>query len=114
MAYVKKRDAGDFDNAGVAVPPVDEAFTKAHPALWEFLTLTRWEDGSPRETGTLFIFVEDGGLKVAVNDREGGLVAFLTSKTFKGLLEAVEKGIREDRLDWRRSRVQAKGRGKRT
>lgn len=49
------------------------------------------------------MFAEDGKFKSCVNDREGGYYAFVSSDTLDGLLDALEKGLRDGSLDWRQS-----------
>lgn len=84
---------------------------KSHPALWEYLTLDQWEDGSHRQTSTLSVFWGSNGLQAALNDREAGLVAFASGDSLDVLLAALEHGLQTDSLDWRAS-FQAKGQKK--
>jgi len=83
-----------------------------HPALWEYLTLDQWEDGSSRQTSTLSVFFGSNGLQAALNDRDGGRVAFASGDSLERLLEALEHGLQSDSLDWRKS-FQASGQKKR-
>lgn len=85
------------------LPLGDETFVKKYPLLSEFLTRVVWEPGQPREKGSLFLFAEDGCFKACLNDKDSLQVAFLTSTTFTALLDAVEKGLAKDTLDWRLS-----------
>lgn len=75
--------------------------TEAYPALDEFLTLTVWDDGSRRETGTLLLCTGDGRYRAWLNDRDAGVSAWVSSGTLSGLLEAIEKGLREGGMEWR-------------
>ena len=81
---------------------------KTHPALWEYLTLDAWEDGSARQTSTLSVFWGTNGLQAALNDRDAGLVAFASGDSLDVLLQALEHGLQSDSLDWRQS-FQTKG-----
>jgi len=90
-----------------AEPDVDPSdFMSHYPALLEFLTLRQWEDGTPRETGTLTLFQGPDGLQAALNDKDGGLVAFVTDRSFTGLLGCLERGLGDGSLQWRQSRGQ--------
>jgi hypothetical protein len=89
-----------------------QEFGVEYPALWEHLSLRSWDDGSPRETSTLSVFLGAQGLQAALNDRDGGRVAFVTAVSLQGLLGALEAGIRSDTLDWRRSYQAGKGKRK--
>lgn len=81
----------------------DATFRQSYPTLFDFLSLTGVA-GAGRKTGTLLIFFEDARIKSCLNDRDGGYYAFLSSDTFTGLLEALDKALREGGLDWRQSK----------
>jgi len=87
----------------------DEIVAPRYPFLWEHLTETKWEDGSRREPSSITIFLDQGWLKACLNDKSGGLVAFVSSASFMGLLGALEDGLMEGTLEWRRAR---EGKGK--
>lgn len=70
-------------------------------SLWEWLSDPSWEDGESRQTGTLMLMVEDGLVKVWVHDRETGTSAWVSSESLQGALELVNKGLREESLEWR-------------
>lgn len=76
---------------------------KTYPTLWEFLSLDKYDDGSPRRLPTITIFLGPDGLQACLNDRDQSLAAFVTSVSLEGLWQALEKGLKEDSLDWRRS-----------
>lgn len=96
--YLKKAEAAARKSPKRKVDPY---FAEKFEALHEFLVLTEWEDKSPRETGTLTLFVDQGQWKARLNDRDGGLVVFLAAEGYIALLEALEAGLREGTLDWR-------------
>lgn len=80
-----------------------DPFLRQYPALVEYLDLDRFDDGRPRATSTLLVFVDAGVLKACLNDRQMGEVAFVSAASFEGLLEALEKGLAEGSLDWRQA-----------
>jgi len=82
------------------------------PALWEFLTLTTWEDGASRTTGSVTIFLGESGLQACIADKDGGRVAFVTADALEGVLQGVEGGLAGDKLDWRKPREQGGGRSR--
>jgi len=88
----------------------DDKFFAAMPTLWEFLTLEGWEDGTVRETGTVFVFVEDDRWKCCLNDRDSGHVGFISADSWQGLWKACEKHLADQTVDWRLSR-QARQKG---
>lgn len=103
MGWLKKRvAAAEVEKSkGLPCPFLSERC----PALWEFLTVTSWPDGGGRrETGSLVVFTEDGGLKACLSDRDGGNVAFVAGRGLFEILEALEAGLVGDDLDWRRAK----------
>lgn len=92
------------------IPIGDAAFLKKFPTLAEFLTRVQWEPGVPREKGTFFIFYEHGVFKACINDKDTGMMAFVSSVTFTGLLDAIEAGLAKDNHDWRLPRPERNGR----
>lgn len=84
-----------------AVLNEDTAFAKGCPALWEFLTVTLWEDGAERKPGTLYLFVDNGRWKVMLKDVDAGRVAFFGAETWAALLKGLEAGLQASSLDWR-------------
>lgn len=81
----------------------DGIWQKSYPTLWEFLSVDTYDDKSPRRLPTVTIFLGPDGLQACLNDRDQGLAAFVTSLSLEGLWQALDKGLREDSLDWRRS-----------
>lgn len=99
--FVKPREERP-DDLGLVRVDFDSAFVDDYPALAEYMTLNHWDNGDARETATLLIFVEDGRFKACVNDREESRSGWVSADGFRSLLEAVEKGLREGTIDWRR------------
>lgn len=81
-----------------------------YPAIWEFLTLSIWEDGEPRVPGSITVFLQDGFLKACLIDKDADLVAFVSADSLEGILQALEAGIQDERMDWRRPREKGGGR----
>jgi len=79
----------------------DPSFSKKCPTVLEFLGCNMWPDQTPREPGTITLFIEGHRWKAGVNDRDGEFSAYLSAETFQGLLEALERGLDQDKLDWR-------------
>lgn len=81
-------------------------WAKAFPSLVEFLTVSVWDDKSPRATGTVTIMAEDGVWKASIRDRAQGCYAFISGKTPGDLLAGLEKALVGDSLDWRQDKPQ--------
>ena len=82
------------------------------PAILEFVSAERWPDGAMRTPGSLVVFVEQGRLKVCVNDKSQGLVAFVTAESLVGLLDAAEAILVSETGDWRATRKHRPGGGR--
>jgi len=82
----------------------DPEFRRTYPTLYDFLVL-QGVSGVGRKTGTLLTFCEDGKVKGCVTDRDGGYYAFVSSDSFAGLLEAVDRDLKTGALDWRKSKA---------
>lgn len=85
----------------------DDDLHGLYPVLHDFLTLQGCE-GKARKVGSVSLFAEDGKWKAALNDRDGGLVAFCSADSFAGLLEALDRGLKSGSLDWRDSKFRKK------
>lgn len=73
-----------------------------YPALWEFLTFARWDgNGDAREPGTLMIFADAGRLKVMLNDKDAGMVAFAVVSAAEDVLRVCDAMVLEAATDWR-------------
>ena len=73
------------------------------PALVEFLSRTRWLEGDHREKGTILICWAEGRYRAWLHDRDGERSAWLSDPGLDGLLRAVDAGLRNDSLEWRRA-----------
>jgi hypothetical protein len=72
------------------------------PALAASLLEERFADGAARRTSTLLVFLHEGTLKACLRDRDSDETAWVTADSLAGLLDALEAGLQEGRLDWRR------------
>lgn len=106
-----RRKVSPNDPAGTGAAPPDSDFEKKYPLLWQFLTETRWDEKTPRETGSVLIFVQEGVWKAMVKDKDSGEIAFVSKNTFKTLMEAIERGFVEEKLDWRQDAFKTKKKG---
>lgn len=90
----------------------DEArvWVESHPALWEYLTLTRWEGGEERATSTITLFAEDGVVKACLNDRALGRSLWAAADTVYEAIDALEGILASGSADWRGHRTGGKGR----
>lgn len=102
---IKKRDSA-VEASGGPAKLKEGLWMRTYPSLWEFLSVDKFEDGSARRLPTITLFLGADGLQACLNDREQSLAAFVTSSTVEGLWQALDKGLKDDTLDWRRSQQQ--------
>jgi len=76
-------------------------FGRTYPGLWEMLSAERNEDGSKRLTSTLTLFVDDGGVKAVLNDRDQALTGWACGSSVEAVLESLERGLQADTIEWR-------------
>lgn len=81
--------------------PIEGMLGKKYPLVLEMLSATTYEDGGPRQTSTLLLFVEGGTVKGCLNDRDIGRTAWAASTTLEGLLASFESRLEKDGLEWR-------------
>lgn len=90
------------DLEGVA--PEGDPVLAACPCLVEHLTQSRWPDGKRREVSTLTVFLEEGRVKAALNDRAEKCSLWATADSVAAALASLESMLASGRPDWRRWR----------
>jgi hypothetical protein len=98
---LKKRESSASSGNSVGKSPEPCGLALTFPTLFEFISLSKWPDGSTRATGTITLIGEGGLLKAAVHDRDGARSAFVSARSLTVLLENLEEGLAADDLDWR-------------
>lgn len=81
----------------------DPKFAKDWPALYEYMTLTKWPEGGDRKPCSLTLFAEDGSLKGCLSEKNDGLVLFCAGKTLVTMLNALEGLLTAQDTPWRKS-----------
>lgn len=99
---VKKRAQESGEWLDLSQPSTAGSWLARYPHLWEFLWDVVFDDGSKRTPGSVVLFRDSLRLKACLSDKDADLVAFVTADTPDALFEALEVGIRDDTLDWRR------------
>lgn len=98
MAFVKRKPDQVAAEAAVSE---DCAFARDYPAIWEYLTMEKWDDGDTRETSTLLMLFEDGCFKACLNDRALGRSAWTTADSPSKALQRLDNAIQQGSADWR-------------
>ena len=100
--YMQRQDKKAIEQLAVAAEGGEWA--EVYPALLEFLTLTKWEDGKKRETGTIMILAEHGLWKLWLHDRDNRRSLWLTGQDVLSGFAAAEKCLAEGIGEWRPDR----------
>ena len=108
---VPSKASANLQAAKAVVVFDDKAFSEMYPSLVGYLSCDRFDDGSPRQTATLLLFFESGGLKVCLNDRHLSRSAFVTAPNFAEVMDTLESGLTNDTLEWRVKSQQTRGNG---
>lgn len=99
-----KRASGTGAPGAPGARVVDADTEARFPALFEFFTLLKWDEKTKRKPGTASLFVDEGRWKAFVNDKDAGRFACVTAGTLLELLELIDRLLREDELEWRKSK----------
>jgi len=100
MSFIK-RSLAKATRVGVGVACADVALAKTHPALFEFLTCSKHDDGSERKVSTITIFFDAGQFKAFLNDRDSGQSLCVVGPTLASLWIALEASLTSDDPHWR-------------
>lgn len=106
---LRRSGSGAGSSGGVAWHGPDDDLLSPYPGVCDFLGQDQWEDGSPRVTGSLTLFLDDGRLKACVSDKDGHRILFVTGSTLAAILDAVEVAVVSGEGDWRPVRQPAGG-----
>lgn len=79
---------------------------KDHPLLWEYMTARCYEDGEPRATATLTMFLaDDGSWGGTLKDRQNDRALFGRGSTWEEVVESLESQLDGDTPAWRADRT---------
>ena len=79
-------------------------WVERYPALVEYMTLDKWEDGKPRATASLLLFMDQGRVKARFSDRALSRTLWLSAESLRVLLECLEADLEEGTGDWRQEK----------
>lgn len=79
----------------------DPEFTRAYPALYEYLCVPPDESDLSSPTASLTVFTEDGQVKLCLNDRYTGTVCFCSGLTLTDVLTSLDRQLQEGKAEWR-------------
>lgn len=108
MSFIGSRNDGDAFRPKLSVQ-ADEKLQKSYPALYEFLVVDKYDDGSPRETATISISVADDGYKFCLRDRDTSRCLWITATSFFDGLKHLDASLRSQDAPWVKDRFSTNG-----
>jgi len=102
MGFLQRAAAKDAKGLG-AVSKDGTKFAERLPALGEYLTSDKWENGDARVTSTLLVFQEDGVWKCCLNDRDQLRTLWVSGASMLDVLDALESLLASGEGEWRAS-----------
>lgn len=96
---IRKKNAVEDAAGGQGMP--DATFMKDYPSIAAYLSDPVWDDGTPRELSTLSISVDDGQIRLALNDKDGRQSAYTNALSVKDAFKALEQALAKDLITWR-------------
>lgn len=96
----KRQAEGSSGRDGTGVP-TGAGFEEWFPALCEWLSAVKWDDGKKREAGTAMLVSEGGKWKLWLHDRDAKRSSWVSAAAVPDLLALADKGLTEGALDWR-------------
>jgi len=79
----------------------DKSFEKRFPNVSMYLADPLWDDGTPRERSSLAISVDDGQVRIALNDKDGRQSAYTNAGSVEDALKLLEAGLVKGLVSWR-------------
>lgn len=105
MSFVAKRMAvPDASSSPAGFLSQTCSVLSASPGLLDYLTANTFPDGTVRELSNLLVFVEDGVIKVCLNDRANGCSLWRSGTDILDVLASVDAAIQKGTADWRAAR----------
>jgi len=92
QAHPKQAERGEWP---------DEAFKKKYPALCEYMSDDKWEDGSPRKVSSVSLKFQDGLVLATLNDQDGNRGLYRAAPSVHEALTALDKAAIDPGADWR-------------
>lgn len=101
--FLKKALAAVKKNPGGLKGPEDK-WLEPFPALREFLTARKGEDGKERTPSPLSLFFDAGVFKGLLKEVDEGLMLWMSAGSYQGVLEGLEGQLTSEAPDWRKDK----------
>lgn len=83
---------------------IDVAFLKDYPLIFAHVSQDRWDDGSPRETSGISVYVKNGMWQGRLRDPNTAKCLWVTAPTFRDWFAVLERALAQPRPEWRDDR----------
>lgn len=113
MPMRKPADPGVTGGAAGGGVRVDPEVSALLPTLVEYITLDKWDDGSPRVRSTVNVFFEGSIWKLCLNDRALGRTGWASGMTPLEAFSALEARLADGTIEWRGNDGPRSGKGRR-
>ncbi len=104
-SMLRKSDCARRDPA-TEVLLVGGDFAVLYPVLWQYLTQSRWEDGTERKTSSVTMFYDAGQLKGVLKDRETSHALWAAGDGPESLFGVMEALLNDPTAVWRQDKVE--------
>jgi hypothetical protein len=101
MSFLQKRSGGG-DSGGTGPGRVAGSLA-ALPGVLEYLSSSKYPDGSARERSTLLVLIEHGVVKVCLSDRDQSQSLWRSGESLEDCLLSLEEALTGTHADWRTS-----------
>jgi hypothetical protein len=90
-------------SGAVGHPAVDLSGTwlAPFPHVRDFLCVPVWDDGSPRQVGSITLFCDEGRMKACANDKDAQLMCFVSGESLEAVFASLEAVLASGGGDWR-------------
>lgn len=79
----------------------DESWLKKYPTIVEYLTTSKWDDGTARELSSIAVTCSDGSVQIALNDKDLKQSLYTTAGSFTEAMGLMEKALQAGVEGWR-------------
>lgn len=77
-----------------------------YPTVWSYLTQDRWDDGTPRKTSSVTMFMDQGQLKCVLKDKESGTSLWAAGISLESMFGVLEALLNDSTAVWRQDKLE--------
>jgi len=100
---LRKADSKRQELLGVAAL-VGGDYQVLYPTVWSYLTQSRWDDGTERNTSSVTFFTDAGQLKCVLKDKETGYSLWAAGSSLDSMFSVLEALLNDPTAVWRQDK----------